>query len=96
MIKNWATAAMAACVAMAASVFANEPPTLALVGPATTPAVEMSPGGRYFAIINRSLDPDEEPKLLFVDSTGEEQPITVPLGKDTDFRLAWRGPVTIV
>ena len=90
MIKNWATAAMAACVAMAASVFANEPPTLALVGPATTPAVEMSPGGRYFAIINRSLDPDEEPKLLFVDSTGEEQPITVPLGKDTDFRgMAW-------
>ena len=90
MIKNWATAAMAACVAMAASVFANEPPTLALVGPATTPAVEMSPGGRYFAIINRSLDPDEEPKLLFVDSTGEEQPITVPLGKDTDFLgMAW-------
>ncbi len=90
MIKYWATAAMAVCVAMAASVFAKEPSTLALVGPATTPAVEMSPGGRYFAIINRSLDPDEEPKLLFVDSTGEEQPITVPLGKDTDYLgMAW-------
>ncbi len=90
MIKYWAAAAMAACVALAASVFAKEPSTLALVGPATTPAAQMSPGGRYFAIVDRSLDPEVEPKLLFVDSTGVEQPVSVPLGKDTDFRgMAW-------
>lgn len=69
---------------------ADAPPTLALVGPETTPVAVMSPNGRYFAVVNRSLDPNEDRKLLFVDSNGEEAPIVVPLGQDTDVRgLVW-------
>lgn len=72
------------------TIAADVTPTLALVGPETTPIAVMSPNGRYFALVNRSLDPNEDRKLLFIDSAGEEAPIVAPLGKDTDVRgLVW-------
>ncbi len=50
----------------------------------------MSPDGRYLAVVNRPLEETEDRTLVFIDSTGAENPVVVPLGKETDFiGMSW-------